>query len=120
MGYRSEVGILITLPENTTKNEIIKELASEWKEEEFNDCFSVVELNEGKCVYIHTEYDLKWYEDIYEDVKGTMEWINDFEERYDTGGVHFLRIGENLDDTEEIIVGEPERYIEFYRYMRIE
>ena len=63
---------------------------------------------------------MKWYDNLYEDVKETMNWINDFENNYDSGGVHYLRIGESWEDVEEIMHGnEIKRYIEFYRYMDI-
>ena len=115
MGYCSEIGILITLPKNKTSEKIVNELTKLMSD--FKDNFDIT--HKDNWVYCHTKMSLKWYSS-YEDVKAVMEWINDFEDNYKTGGIHYLRIGESIEDIEEKVLGKPEKYIELFRGMDIE
>ena len=118
MGYRSEIGILVTLPRGVKAKTMVEKLFSKWDKEDFENVFEVKErYEEFNYVYIHSKYDIKWYDTCYEDVKATMNFIRDFENHYKTGGIHFVRIGENNDDLEEEYKGDCERIIEVQRYM---
>lgn len=113
MGYRSEVGILVTLPNNVSGNEIIAKFKNAFGKY-FDECFEIDNEESIKgLVYIHTKICLKWYEGCegYEDVTNTMRLIRSWEDDYKDGGISYLRIGEDLEDTEEEYYGEPERYL---------
>lgn len=117
MGYRSEIGILVTLPRGVKAKTMVNHLFKKWDKDEFKQCFEVKErYEEFNYVYIHTTRDLKWYES-FKDVGATMKFIRDFENHYKTGGIHFVRIGEEMDDIEEEIKGDCERIIQLERYM---
>ena len=120
MGYRSEIGILVTIPKTTSAKKILEKMFSKWDKNEFKDLFEVTKFNREhiKFVYVNTKYDLKWYE-CFEEVKTTMDFINDFNKHYKSGGIHYLRVGENYDDVDEIVVGDPFEYIHLHRYMEI-
>lgn len=112
MGYRSDIGILITLPENVSAKEIIDKFRKAYGEEDFDDYFEVDEDVRG-CVYLHVS-DVKWYEGKdfgYKEVNNVMELVRNWEEHFKTGGIHYIRIGEAYDDLEEIVNGDVEEYL---------
>ena len=118
MGYRSEIGILVTLPRGVKASTMLKKMFGAWEENDFNYCFEVKERHEEfNYLFVHTKHDIKWYEDCYQDVTKTMKFIRDFEKHYKTGGVHYLRIGESIEDVEEELRGECERIIQLERIM---
>jgi hypothetical protein len=49
-----------------------------------------------------------------------MDFVNSWDDNYKDGGIHYLRIGEDYDDIEEIVYGEPMKYIHLFRYMKLE
>ena len=118
MGYRSEVGILITVPARMTAESIVMALSKKWTD--WHECFETSKFKENgiQFVYVHTKFDIKWYEETYEDVKATMKAIHNW--KYKTGGCHYIRIGESWEDTEEIVAGDPAKYLNFYRYFALE
>lgn len=114
MGYRSEVGVLFTLPTNKTIEQVIKELLFYYPD--LKEDFSITTINEDKeYLFIRTKFDLKWYKN-FTDVKDFMGYLYDFGELKDAG-VHYLRIGENYEDIEEIIYGKPLKYLKLERYI---
>ena len=120
MGYRSEIGILITLPESVKGEEIINKFKKAWCYGELEDCFDIDDEESMKgFVFIHSKIDLKWYEGFegFEDVNNTMKLIRSWEDMYSTGGISFLRIGEDYEDNEEEYYGEPDRYMCLERSM---
>lgn len=114
MGYRSEVGILITVPKRIKPETMVKKLFSKWKANELKDCFKITYFEEfgSKFVYAYCSW-IKWYAETFEDEKATMHFINNY--GYKTGGIHFVRWGEDYDDVEEIIVGKPQKWLQFER-----
>lgn len=112
MGYRSEVGCLITVPNKTNSDNLAKKIANIYK---FDDV-KVFEQWGVRYIYLHDNW-VKWYEDVFDDVKAFMEFIHSWP--YKTGGVHFLRIGESYDDVEEYVNGDPQEYIQLERSMYI-
>lgn len=120
MGYRSEVGILITLPKRVKSETIISKLFSKWDKKDLKQVFQIKTFEEYgiKYVYAHADW-LKWYDETFEDEKATMNFIHRFKDNYKTGGVHFIRIGESYDDTEEIVVGEPAKFLGLERYLTL-
>ena len=118
MGYRSEVAILITLPENVSARKVINKFKKAWGDYNFEEDFEVDTESVNGCVYIGTKGDLKWYEGKqfgYKEVNDFMELVRNWEDYYETGGVHFLRIGENFDDVEEIVSGEVDEFLQLTR-----
>lgn len=121
MGYRSEIGCLITCPVKVSAGKIIQKLRGVWgDDEDFNSCFKVSEFSNGedRFVYVHADW-LKWYDGSYDDVTAFMEFIRSWEDRYQSGGVHYVRIGESLGDVEEEIHGDPQQYINVYSTMEL-
>ena len=118
MGYRSEIGILITIPEETNSDELISKIKDLWGDD-FYDCFSVKKFSEGKYNFLtfHSNW-IKWY-GTYTCVMNVENFIENWEDNYKTGGIHFIRIGEDYDDFEEKYYGTPEKYIDCVRYLEI-
>lgn len=127
MGYRSEIGILITLPQDKNEALLVEQQLKEAMGKELETCFSFKHFerkgieNTYDMLYVKTNCDLKWY-GSYEEVRRTMDFVNTYEEKYCNEeehsyceGLHYLRIGESYDDMEEIIQGDPWEYINFIR-----
>ena len=117
MGYRSEVGVLITVPDKVNSNKLVEKIAKI-----YGDCFrsdfDVVKefkKDDNRFIYLHCDW-VKWYES-FEDVKAFMGFISSWENHYKTGGVDFVRIGESYEDLEENVYGDPQEYIRVERYM---
>ena len=119
MGYRSEIGCLVTCPKHVAGSKIISRFKKAFGED-FDACFDVKQFSNGEdsFVYIHGDW-LKWYEDSYSDVMAFMDIVHTWEDHYKTGGVHFVRIGESLGDIEEDYRGDPQQYIEVYSQMSV-
>ena len=120
MGYRSEVGILITLPNNVKAQEIIDKFKNAWGED-FDKMFEVDTDSVNDCVYLKID-DVKWYEGKdfgFKEVNNVMELVRNWESHYDTGGVHYIRIGENYEDVEEIVSGDVEEYLSLCRTIEL-
>lgn len=117
MGYRSDIGMLITLPENVSAKEIVDRFRKAWGEKDFETDFEVDEDVRG-CVFLHID-DVKWYENFYEEVDNVMEIVNNWEDTYKTGGIHFVRIGEEYDDVEEIVKGDVKEFLGMSRTIEL-
>lgn len=114
MGYRSEIGVLITVPDKVNSDKLLTRVCGI-----INDYDSVELFSKYNHRFIHLHWDwVKWY-DAYDDVRKFMDFIRSWEDRYKTGGVHMVRIGEQIEDIEEFIYGEPELFIEVQRSMVI-
>ena len=121
MGYRSEVAMLITLPENVSARKIINRFKKIWGDYNFEEDFEVDTTSVEGCVYLAIS-DIKWYEGKqfgFKEVNGVMELVRNWEDYYRTGGVHYIRIGENYDDVEEIISGEVNEYLGLRRSIEL-
>lgn len=120
MGYRSGVSILITLPENVSARKVINKFKKAWGED-FKDYFTTDDKSVDGCLYIGTKEDLKWYTGCYgfEEVNRFMEIVNHWEEHFETGGIHFIRLGENYDDVEEIVSGDVMEYLSLNRIVEL-
>jgi hypothetical protein len=117
MGYRSSIGVLFTLPDKIKSKKVADDLLKVYPD--LYDDFTLTCIKEDhEYLYLRTKNDLKWY-DSYIEVSNFMEFLRDFDEKYKGGGVHFLRIGENYEDNEEIIYGDIEKCIQFQRSMYI-
>ena len=115
MGYRSEVGVLITVPLKVNSDKLLNKIKKAWGED-FEKCFEIKQFVEDyRYLALHCDW-IKWYES-YGCVKRFMDFIRSWE--YASGGVHYVRIGESLEDLEELIYGCPEKYIEIERYMSL-
>lgn len=117
MGYRSEVGVLITVPDRVNSDKLVEKIAKIYGNC-FHSDFDVVKQfkKEGnRFIYLHCDW-VKWYES-FEDVKKFMEFISSWTDNYKTGGVDFVRIGECYEDLEEKVYGDPMEYIRVERYM---
>ena len=109
MGYRSEIGVMITMPKHAKYEDIIKRFRKGWNDDEdFDYCFEIKrkEYYGDRFIFIHSKIDLKWYEGSFKDVDGFMDVIRKWTDTYKTGGVHYVRIGERVDDLEEEIYGD--------------
>ena len=120
MGYRSEISILVTLPKRVSAQKIINEFKKAWGED-FNDYFSTDKKCVANCVYIGTKEDLKWYEGIfgYEEVNRFMDIVYHWKDHFKSGGIHYIRLGEDFSDTEEIVNGEVEEYLQVNRIVEL-
>lgn len=112
MGYRSEVGVLITVPDKVNSDKLVKKINSL-----INDYDSVEFYNKygGRFVYLRWDW-VKWY-DSFDDIHDFMEFLGSWP--YKTGGVHFMRIGESSEDVEEAFYGSPQEYIDLHRSMSV-
>lgn len=117
MAYRSEVGVLITVPDKVNSSKLVEKIARI-----YGDCFrrdfDVVQQfkkDNNRFIYLHCDW-VKWY-DCFKDVKAFMRFISSWKNHYKTGGVDFVRIGESYEDLEENVYGDPQEYIRVERYM---
>lgn len=117
MGYRSEVGILITVPAKVNSNRLLERLCKMYGGK-FEDMKQFSD-GENRFIYLHEGW-VKWYEDSYDDVKAIMNFIYNWEDHYKTGGVHYVRIGEHVSDVDELTFGEPHQYINMERYLTLD
>ena len=121
MGYRSEVAVRFDLPSkfgNDVKG-FLEEIKKQTGIKNLNDLFDGYYTDkfyseEDNVVILYAEY-VKWYSGFYDDVDKFEEFMNDFEDFYEDGAVHFVRIGENLEDIEEKIIGDPSGYLDVIR-----
>ena len=122
MGYRSEIGILITCPKRVSGDKIISRMKKAWNTENGDDLekdFSITEVLDGKHRYVGFHCDwIKWYES-FDCVRKVMDYIGTWDENYKSGGVHFVRIGESLGDIDEMCFGDPESYIDVWSSMSV-
>lgn len=134
MGYRSDVYCQIELP-NKTSEEVIEEMKERYRKEDliehFTDLFNNIYIKKesNHCNIIFTSYGVKWYEGFYSEVDLFMKIIGeigdqieenaekhkDWQEKYKEGYVYYIRIGENMDDTDEQIWGYADQDLEFVR-----
>ena len=117
MGYRSEVGVLITVPDKVNSSKLVEKIAGIYGNCFYSDFDVVKEFkkDENRYIYFHCDW-VKWYES-FKDVKAFMKFISSWEKHYKTGGVDFVRIGESYEDLEENVYGDPQEYIRVERYM---
>ena len=114
MGYRSEVDILINLPKHVSAQKMVDKFKKAWGED-----FDIVDTTSVKnCVFLSIDW-VKWYEGTYKEVDNIMKLVNRWESHYKTGGIHFVRIGESIEDTEEIISGDCERILNVERIVTL-
>lgn len=117
MGYRNEVGVLITVPNKVNSDKFLEKIKTIYGDCFHSDFDTVKQFSEcgHRFIYLHCDW-IKWYES-YSDVKAFTEFISSWNDHYKSGGVDFVRIGESNDDLEESVYGEPEKYIRVERYM---
>lgn len=117
MGYRSDVYI-------KTTRDGYKKLREEIKKENENglkllDNYGTLFVNDKEGTITTELQYMKWYEE-FEDVRAVM---NAIDELSDTYPIHFIRIGESVDDVEERYY-YPDNFsgdfdcLEFYRYVK--
>lgn len=117
MGYRSEVGVLITVPDKVNSDKLLEKIEKVYGKYFRND-FDVIKQfkkDNFRFIYLHCDW-IKWYES-FKDVQAFMEFISLWKENYKTGGVDFVRIGESNDDLEEAVYGDPQDFLRIERYM---
>lgn len=108
MGYRSEVAYTIRFDSKETLNEFIALVMAKggYEVEALREC-NIYVKDEPKDyrVSFYADY-VKWYDD-YDDVK-SHHWLMDFaEERFDSKvGYRFIRIGEDIEDIEDVYGGD--------------
>jgi len=120
MGYRSEIGVMVTMPKHAKYEDIIKRFRKGWNDDEdFDHCFDIKtkEYYGDRFIFIRTKVDLKWYEGTFKEVDNFMKVIRNWTNNYKTGGVHYVRIGESVDDLEEEIFGDIEECVQIQRSM---
>lgn len=114
MGYRSEVKCLINLKERDVedvKKEII-DLVGE-------DFFDEIKTNKTKKLVLCSADYIKWY-DSYPEVRNFEIWMRKQSEKFsptNKGTIHFVRIGDDLDDIEEKCYGEMEYFLDVRRHI---
>jgi len=115
MGYRSNVAVMITAENKENFNRYLKEL----KESEDEALQSIIEdsdmADNGEDAIRLNWEDVKWYED-YEDVGAFEDWLESITGDEGTS-YHFVRIGEDLDDIEERIEGDPNYWVYIERQL---
>ena len=110
MGYRSDVCMRI---EFENAEQLLKAMQKLVEFEMEADKQAIVKGWNGCDVMIVQWLSVKWYDDFYSDVKEIMEWFKGLEN--DCKGAHYMRIGEDYTDLEEIVIGEPYDYISLNR-----
>lgn len=123
MGYRSQIALIVTLPKKVSYDTMLSKFKKAWNDDDdFACCFRVSsDKNEyGRYLKLITKSDLKWYETYFKQVDDFMKIVREFEDTYKSGGLHYLRLGEDLTDVEEIIQGEPQEYVGFYRSLSVD
>ena len=119
MGYRSDISILITLPEKVSAEEVIDKFRKAWDRQEADfDKYFEINQNVNGCVFLGIS-DVKWYEYTFEEVTNVMELVRHWDEHYESGGVHYIRLGEDYEDIEEIVSGDCEEYLSLVRYVAL-
>ena len=114
MGYYSDVAVRIEIAEGYDVNKVIENF-----KENFNNEYEVFDL-ENHLHYVKRGivicgYSLKWY-DSFGDVQAFYKWCEEQEaDNENIEGIHFVRIGEDLDDIEERVYGELWDYIHIRR-----
>ena len=120
MGYRSEIGVMVTMPKHVKYENVINRFRNCWNSQsDFDHCFDVKCNAYGgdRFVFIHTKFDLKWYEGTYDEVTKFMQVIRNWQDIYKSGGVHYVRIGESIEDLEEECRGNIEECVQIERSM---
>lgn len=107
MGYRSDVCMRI---EYDTKEQLDKAKA-QVKEFEFQPNEIDISNNHYRDGMVLTLvwYNAKWYDFDYDYTKDIMAWFKDQENG------HYMRIGEDYTDVEEMVVGSPSDFISLVR-----
>ena len=114
MGYRSDVAVIITAENKDNFKRYVEELKS-MQTGDFAD-----EIKDNGVDGIRISFsDIKWYRDFgFEEIDEFEEWLDKIEE--DGESYHFVRIGEDLDDVEENIVGDPKYWVYIERKLEPE
>ena len=124
MAYRSEVGVKICCPNTKTSKNVLDKIKKEgwFSETDKNAIFNYCVYDKDKeTITLHTDW-IKWYEHYYEDIQAFKTWLRELGEGFEKkeeGGVHFVRIGEELQDIDEEYWGQPEYWIEIDRVMTL-
>lgn len=116
MGYRSDVAVMITA-EN-------KENFKKYLEELKNDPLLKQLVSYGKMadngrdgIRLNWE-SIKWYDTFgtFPEINAFEEWLDKIVEDEETS-YHFVRIGEDLEDVEENIEGDPKYWVYITRQL---
>ena len=120
MSYYSDVAVRIEVSEGYDVNKVIEDF-----KENFNNEYEVFDLE--RCLEISSDnqvvtfwvYGIKWH-DWFDEVKALFKWFAKQEEQIelclgDIKGIQFVRIGERLDDNEDIVYGNLNEYIHISR-----
>jgi hypothetical protein len=132
MGYRSDVAYTIRFVDDhdTNNDQSFYTFLMEAKANpKCQIALAEVEIDHKKQAFYYSANDVKWYES-YPDVDSHMAlfaqaraWVDQtFEQKTHCSiGAIFTRIGENLDDVEEISVGDYEwEWIQVHRKLEID
>lgn len=87
MAYRSEVGVLITVPDRVNSSKLVEKIAKIYGNCFRSDFDVVQQFKKGnnRFIYLHCDW-VKWY-DCFKDVKAFMRFISSWKDHYKTGGV---------------------------------
>jgi hypothetical protein len=121
VGYRSDVRIIVSKDGYEKLKEYVKEHALQYAKEDYdynllNHISVRFKSYDDKQVLIGWNY-IKWYDDMYEDVKIIMNGL-DFLEENDYS-YRYARIGENYDDiSEHYYDSDKEGYLDYPSILR--
>ena len=107
MGYNSEVCVRFDIPTRMTQDSFIKRIEKDCKCK-LSNLFDKI-YKKDKVLYLYTGW-VKWYNN-FPDVENFENFVHNFEDKFKTGGVHFIRIGEDLGDIDDYSFGNPSDYI---------
>lgn len=115
MGYRSDVKVLIDIPSKKAED-----LGKEIEKATLingHSAFGEYQIDKKNNLLICEAKWVKWYED-FDEIKAFNDWIGNKQEEFENGlegGIHFIRMGESLEDNEELIYGDPQHYLQIVR-----
>lgn len=106
MGYRSDVAVIITAENEENFKKYLEELKTDKLLKELLD---YGEITDNGVDGIRLRWDnIKWYNSLhtFPEIDAFEDWLLKIAEDEGTS-YHFVRIGEELDDVEERVEGDP-------------
>jgi hypothetical protein len=113
MGYRSNVTTVITVENKKNFKKYLKELKELKDDESMKELIDDAEFTDNGVDGIRLSWEsIKWYNCLgsYPEIIAFENWLDKIAEDEDTS-YHFVRIGEDLDDVEERIEGDPKYWV---------
>ena len=119
MSYRSNVAIMITAENKDNFKKYLEELKTDKLLKELVLCG---EISDNGVDGIRLSWEnIKWYNTFgtYPEINAFEDWLDKIIED-DATSYHFIRIGEDLEDIEERVEGDPKYWVYITRKLETE